>query len=573
MPRINPLTRSRKQKALVLLQQHRPADAKQLLEQVCRADPRDAEAWFMLGTANQLMARHTEAVECYTRVVALQPANAEAHYFLGNACSALGQTDVAISNLREASRLQPDFLEAHCDLGTQYEQQGDYIHAEECYRRALQLDPRKAELHYNLGNTLLRLGRIEQAESCFRRAIQYRPDYAEAHNNLGSVLRTRTSLDEAARGFRRALDLDPRCADAAYNLGQICDQTDNLDEAIGWYRRALAVDPGNVSATYNLGVDLARLGRHREAIDSYRRALTIAPGHAKAHFNMSLILLRLGSFKDGWQEYQWKWRREGVVPRPYPPTPWDGSDLKNRSIFLHAEQGLGDELFFLRFAGELKRRGAGRVAYRSSPKIAPLLSRVPIVDYIPQLDEHPADTDMIFSIGDLPYLLGMESAEQIPPPLALTPLPEKLGNVQKQLASFGPPPYLGITWRAGTKETETALYKEISPNQLATHLRPLQTTVLVLQRTPLLGEIEQFAAALGRPAHDLSALNDDLEAMLALLALIDDYIGVSNTNMHLRAAVGKTARVLVPSPPRVALDGGRQGIAVVPGLQRLPAGG
>ena len=37
--------------------------------------------------------------------------------------------------------------------------------------------------------------------------------------------------------------------------------------------------------------------------------------------------------------------------------------------------------------------------------------------------------------------------------------------------------------------------------------------------------------------------------MLALLALIDDYIGVSNTNMHLRAAVGKTARVLVPTPP------------------------
>jgi hypothetical protein len=47
----------------------------------------------------------------------------------------------------------------------------------------------------------------------------------------------------------------------------------------------------------------------------------------------------------------------------------------------------------------------------------------------------------------------------------------------------------------------------------------------------------------------MTALNEDLEAMLALLALIDDYIGVSNTNMHLRAGVGKTARVLVPCPP------------------------
>ena len=36
--------------------------------------------------------------------------------------------------------------------------------------------------------------------------------------------------------------------------------------------------------------------------------------------------------------------------------------------------------------------------------------------------------------------------------------------------------------------------------------------------------------------------------MLALLSLVDEYIGVSNTNMHLRAAVGRTARVLVPRP-------------------------
>jgi hypothetical protein len=36
--------------------------------------------------------------------------------------------------------------------------------------------------------------------------------------------------------------------------------------------------------------------------------------------------------------------------------------------------------------------------------------------------------------------------------------------------------------------------------------------------------------------------------MLALLDVLDDYIGVSNTNMHLRAGAGKTARVLVPWP-------------------------
>jgi hypothetical protein len=54
--------------------------------------------------------------------------------------------------------------------------------------------------------------------------------------------------------------------------------------------------------------------------------------------------------------------------------------------------------------------------------------------------------------------------------------------------------------------------------------------------------------ALGARVHDLSDLNDDLEAMLALLEVIDEYVGVSNTNTHLRACAGKTARVLVPAP-------------------------
>jgi hypothetical protein len=53
---------------------------------------------------------------------------------------------------------------------------------------------------------------------------------------------------------------------------------------------------------------------------------------------------------------------------------------------------------------------------------------------------------------------------------------------------------------------------------------------------------------LQRPLHDLSEANESLEDMLALLSLLDDYIGVSNTNMHLRAAIGRTARVLLPCP-------------------------
>ena len=37
--------------------------------------------------------------------------------------------------------------------------------------------------------------------------------------------------------------------------------------------------------------------------------------------------------------------------------------------------------------------------------------------------------------------------------------------------------------------------------------------------------------------------------MLALLDCLDDYLAVSNTNVHLRAMLGKTSQVMVPMPP------------------------
>ena len=54
-------------------------------------------------------------------------------------------------------------------------------------------------------------------------------------------------------------------------------------------------------------------------------------------------------------------------------------------------------------------------------------------------------------------------------------------------------------------------------------------------------------SALPRPMLDLSDLNDDLPAMLAVLACLDDYAGVSNTNVHLRAGLGLGGRILLPA--------------------------
>jgi hypothetical protein len=141
----------------------------------------------------------------------------------------------------------------------------------------------------------------------------------------------------------------------------------------------------------------------------------------------------------------------------------------------------------------------------------------------------------------------------VPPSVRLRPLPEKIAALREQLQALGAPPYIGVTWRAGTPPEEQnsvtwLLWKSIRLEGLADALRGAQATFVALQRKPAAGEIDALSTALGRPVHDFTALNEELEGMLALLALLDDNVAVSNTNVHLREAVGRTSRVLVPAP-------------------------
>jgi hypothetical protein len=142
----------------------------------------------------------------------------------------------------------------------------------------------------------------------------------------------------------------------------------------------------------------------------------------------------------------------------------------------------------------------------------------------------------------------------IAPALPIPPLAARVTEIRERLASAGAPPYVGLTWKGGTPPERQRdgdswlLYKEIGIELLGSALRNLPGTFVALQRKPEATDMETLSGHIGRKVHDFTDLNNDLEGMLAALALIDEYVGVSNTNMHLRAAAGKTARVLVPRP-------------------------
>jgi hypothetical protein len=224
------------------------------------------------------------------------------------------------------------------------------------------------------------------------------------------------------------------------------------------------------------------------------------------------------------------------------------TDMSGATILVERDQGLGDELFFLRFAKRLRNRGA-HVTYRPDERLVAMLRRADVADEVTR-DTDPRDAfDYVVTICDLPWLVGAGDDDSVVPSISLAPLAERVAKMAAMLQAFGGGPYIGVTWRGGTIGNNKFLYKEVPAERLAQAVAGAQGSFVVLQRNPAEGEVEAFAKAAGRPVLDLSHLNTDLEAMLSLCSLLDSYVSVSNTNIHLREAFGHTSDVIVPYPP------------------------
>ncbi len=456
-----------------------------------------------------------------------------------------GRFDAAETIYRDILRSAPEDVDALHLLGLVAVEKGEAEHAVDLIRKAIALKPGVALFHNSLGNGLKAKGDHDDALASFHQALALDPRLVGAHVNLADTLKLQGNLSAAIDSYRRAIELDPDFPPALIGLGGGHQMEGRLLDAEQHLRHAVKVAPELPRAHDTLGFLLQQLCRYGEARACFDRALALDPDHPSARTNLAVLLLVLGDFANAWPLYTArlpaKSRPRNLWQDPLPP------DLAGKHLLVSKNQGLGDEIFFLRFAPELFRRGA-RITYVTDPRLVPILAPLDFLDEVVAEGKDPPKADYILSCGDLPLACGMTTSAQIPPPYPLPVQGQLRDKFARKLKDLGAAPYIGVTWRAGTPRQTGSAFKQAPLDRFAEVLRPVNGTLLALQRQPDAGEIDALAERIGRPVHDFTALNDDLEDMLALLSLIDDYVTVSNTNVHFRAGTGKTCHVLVPNP-------------------------
>src|SRR4051794_3397585 len=149
--------------------------------QVLEANPRTAQAWYLLGAVNQVRGNLDEAVASYEQALRLLPDFPEVHNNLALTLHRQGKLEEAVARLRRAIQLKPDYADAYNNLGNALQDQGKRDEAVACYRRAIQLEPSSVDAHNNLGNTLRAGKQFAEAVACYDSALRLQPDHAQVH--------------------------------------------------------------------------------------------------------------------------------------------------------------------------------------------------------------------------------------------------------------------------------------------------------------------------------------------------------------------------------------------------------
>ncbi len=321
--------------------------------------------------------------------------------------------------------------------------QGALAEAAARYRQVLERDRKNSAAHRALGSALQGLGKLNEALASFARAATLTNAPADHHHHA-AVLMLLERYDEAIAGLDRVLALTPGTVKAHLDRALALHALERNAEALAALDRAIALKPDvpklhldRSSLLYHMG----RLDDSRAALD---RAAALKPDDPDVRFNAGFFALLRGDWTQGWRDYAHRPSARRLRDAlPYPR--WNG-EADDATLVLHAEQGLGDTIQFVRFAGVLATRGH-RVVIMGPPRLKGLISTAPgVTAYVSDAAELPR----FEPIRWLPLLsapLVLETTlETIPRDVPyLTADPARVMRWRERIGSHGL--RIGINWQ------------------------------------------------------------------------------------------------------------------------------
>ncbi|WP_188130747.1 tetratricopeptide repeat protein [Paraburkholderia panacisoli] len=528
--------------------------------------------------------RMTEAAACYRMVLAVRPFNEHVLHRMGLTCVHLNDLDQARAYIDGALQVAPHRADLWEHAGLLAALNSQFGSAETYYLRALGLAGDSASLHRNLADRLRQSGRFGEAIMHYEKSLEIEPGLRHASRALAGINAELGNVDKAVVYWMRTWLLQP--AASKDDLDSIVAITDSshvatldktireirtrfsddtaainavvyvlikshrYEEAFAAAQQGLAVDQYDAVLCQNAAWALRTLGRVAECRAYSQKAALALPDNPVVQYRYSGVLLCLGEFEEGWRRHKSFYEiPENRVVMAWPDFPeWKGESVSGCQFLLVGEQGLGDQIQFLRFAQWLYLRGATVDVLVDTPIAALATSMSGVRHVFTAMPPGPYDYWChMFSVPehmklDLP-MLPVVMPYLAPNPTKVRYWQASIEAVSARGASAGKR-RIGIVW-AGDPRPALDRFRSIQFDKLNAVFALPDITWFSVQKGAKERETEGLARQFD--VHTLGPGICDFTDTLAILHALDLLITVDTSVAHLAGAAGLPVWVLVPA--------------------------
>ena len=311
---------------------------------------------------------------------------------------------------------------------------------------------------------------------------------------------------------------------------------------------------------YDLSEEARRDYDYESDMELKRQGVGLEPEHPQVHLNYGLSLLRLGFFDEGWGEYAWLHKNppetgdqppDGENTHGLVLPEWGGQTLKNKTLLLVCEEGLGDFIQFLRFALDLKadRRMRTKLLVLAPPPLAAIFSRSPLVDRVLSGGEMIATDEYDYWIAtcQLPDMMHAGAPRAVPPYLFSDPVNNsRWGTILHRRILRPHQPTVALVWGGNPKHSNDA-FRSLPFADLQSLFTLSHINFVSLQMDDRRHEARELLVSDNYT--DLGSCVETFDDTASILSHCDLLLTVDSAPCHLAGALGVETWVLIPDLP------------------------
>ena len=237
---------------------------------------------------------------------------------------------------------------SYFNLALAYDLNNDFKKAIELYKivEASNFNEKRI-LFNNLAKCYLSSENIVEAKNYYLKALEFDQDDKVILNNLLILYLRIGEKDKLEYFYKKAKEVDENYIEFRLNESEYFFLKNNHQKSIE-ILQSIINKTKNYIAYSKLAKIYSMINDKKKAIETIEEALTVYPNRKDLKLTRGIMHLITGEFEKGWEFYEYRDLRKQDISFEN-ITKWNGEDLKDLSILVTCEQGLGDILQFSKF--------------------------------------------------------------------------------------------------------------------------------------------------------------------------------------------------------------------------------